>query len=325
MSLRDARKGRHECVLTINPGDWGIRFLLLEGAMSAFNRSIVKSHARKMKNGWGIIQDTTELQLLRVAGTQDQFWILDGQHRIFFASHYLEGITLRAVIYDSVDDLPRLVDDDLPEDDGEDRRVANFVRTINCKSKNFTFADHLNNYKGISPWVKVFTEDGIPMPSFTSGKGYAWTSIIRAYCLSKESITMPCGGSSNTPTMLLCWIKTPEDEIRQAAKAILWWRGMAQYAQEVHSLPRSRFTACWAYSLWLFAFIIWNQNDPDLLKSSEVKARMEHASIKSLKGLSHSKLNEMQDILLSALNYKVYKNVTTMFGSGGPGRENSSK
>jgi len=299
-------KGRHEVVITIHPGDFGTKFKFLEGHRNGWNRPVREAHARKMRNSWRDIQLKTEVHLLKVSETVH--YVLDGQHRIWFAAMCLGKTTeLRAIIWDSVEDLPGM--------GGIHEKVPQYVEGLNSTAKSWTVADHLFNYKELSPWPAIAERMGLH-PVYKAGGALSWPGIIRAFSLLLKSGTKPSPSFSDPKAMVEVWLNTPPKVIEECLTAIQWWVPYAEGAQEALS-NGCRFTVLWGYSFLLLSLLLWRQNDPATLRNIPVH-RFQTASVMSFRGVSHSRINtEIVPGYMKLINFKTRTRAVTLFGDDG--------
>jgi len=297
---------RYETI-TVNPGELdtdgtnpNARFKRLNGWRGAHNRNLYDHVAKKLAKDAESASRHGILVLMADPDNPGTFFILDGQHRIYMASDYrTEPTTFEAQIR-NVDDF--------------DDPIVVQVEKLNLGTK-FSIGAHLANSQAQSRWPDIFEEFGLD-PTFNNGRSrLSWPKIMRARIAADKCARtgrLP-SGTSNLANILEMWRTDDEDLIRDTAAILAWWETGASAAAQmkVYTLR--------SYNALAFAILLWEENreQPHLLEAPTRIARFNELPL--IKGLPHSKVRDLFDLLIRGVNYKRKTRLLTILGDDGRG------
>lgn len=152
--------------ITVNQGDFGKRFTILDARSAVFNRHIIDSVAKK----YARIPDQIEYtHIILVDMGGGHYQIIDGQHRISGVSRFGERpVKFDARIYPKHIDVEALLDS---------------LR----KDKSHSLADSLDIYRGRSNWRASFDSSIVNIANRGNNKRYTYSTVV-ASAIHAQSI-----------------------------------------------------------------------------------------------------------------------------------------
>lgn len=284
--------------ITVNPGDLGKRFLLLEGWRNANNRPLSEKFAKELAKDAESVASQSILVLHRDPKKKDRYYILDGQHRIMMASNFRNKPTTFEV--------------QVREEGDFNDSISVQVEKLN-RGRPFRTPAHLANTQAESKWPDIFAEYGLT-PTYNNGRSkLTWPSIIRARIAANSCARdgrMPAG-TANLTQILELWRTDDEDMIRETAEIMAWWEPGAT------AVAKMKVYTLRSYLGLTFAILLWEENSdkPWLLKAP--MRLVDFNEIALIKGLPHSRVRELFHLLIRGVNYKRQTRLLTILGETG--------
>jgi hypothetical protein len=298
-------------LVTIRPGDFGTLFRLFLGYDKAWNRPVTIAHARSFGD-----KDLhrSPLFLLR-SPCRTFYYIIDGQHRIWFISECsLVPVTLEVIMYDNPGDLP-----DRREYATETKSAA-FIRYLNTPlGKKHTIGNHLENLQGASLWPAEFAKAGL-FPRYEGKSPLTWAAILKAYLIYRDCVSrrMIVGASKIDPEDIWgLWTNADLGVISSVAEACAWWNKVALRAKEVHSEKKKPFNSLFAETQMVLALLTYFENKREIKLDGRVCQFDSPKTKAALKGNSVSGLPTTARAFLDIINWKKQTRLITLFGNAG--------
>lgn len=289
--------------IEVRKGDFNSKYLNLMGYDEAHNRILREEHAKKLIKVWDKVQGS----LVELVEEDGRFLIINGQHRIYAASTYLNGHTSRfdAVIYSREELAARGID------------LVEHTANANA-GKAQTVNDLLAMYQERSVWRDTFEEHGLKPEVKQASGTLTWANIIRAHVAVRRSLAIQrfysaSSSSVTRQTLLEEWQNTPDEEVRAAAFLVKWWLPAAQKAKEERKVL-SLFSANALYA----GFIIYHSNYTSPIINDAPERLADWAELPNVvRWAKQGHARQMTEAALYGMNFKRTTNVLTVFGMTG--------
>ncbi len=290
-----ADRPRTTCV-TVSPGDFGTKYLMIENLDGAHNRLVNRAEVREIGRDLSAILETT----LYLIVDGDKWYILDGQHRIAAISEYaLAPIEMMACVY-TLEQVRRR------------GGVIKMLKDLN-KGRHHNGADKLCILQQNSPWVPIFAEFGLD-PAFDKGRTHlTWNNVMSAVAVMNRSIEASSFTRSGDFSSHEEEFKSySDDDIRTVARDLRRWVKIADAVK-----TERKITSLYGYrpmGIYLLA-CLENHGSPAM---SGLETRiLNYPELRKLVNLAGSASEELFKEMLRAFNYKQTKHVITVFGKTG--------
>jgi len=298
--------------IEVKAQSYGKLFRLCEGFGKAMNRTLDPKHAKELGALWPIVRQ--EVIKLLLSEDKSFYYILDGQHRIYYISEILrKSDTLLALIYRSSDELPEA--DVVTQARGS--RIANFISDSNSPGKAFRCNAHLQNYSKSSIWPDIFGEYGL---SPTNGRVDSWSCILKSHLLAEACLRLKrvTTGGVQTPALVACWLMADPKEIHFVARNYAIWRTVAERADQVLSSQKRRghFLSLFGIPATTTFLLAAAENDPKLLADGRLNNFIDSMSL-DFASKQASQLDDSIRIFLKIINFKRVTQLVTVLGRTG--------
>ena len=254
--------------ITVYPGDYGTRFLVLGAEQGLHNRPLSATNLHNLRRHWD--PQKAQIGMLTLVCLDDRrYYILDGQHRINTVSSGTAPFTFTALIHRK--ELLR-----------NPQRMALILSTINS-GKPMTTADQLHITSEQSRFVQIMRDNGLE-PKFGRNNGYVWDWMTLLRGLHFAELSMVAGktqanmANRTTDTLSLRFNETPEARMETIARILKDWEQVASAAR-----ARGKVTLYTAYSA--AAALLLEEFYPGVLK--DLAGRIANADPHRLGVLKH--------------------------------------
>lgn len=237
--------GREIHVIAVNPGDLGTRFRFMRGEEShkAQQRKVSTKRVAELKTLKERDYDRLSvnvLHLMRLMGDNENFWILDGQHRIR-AAEESGGAEFLAIVY--------------PAD--WFKAAPGILTDVNL-GKQMSPADRFRASELSSPWPKPVQAAGVSIGFSGKNGQFSWVNVLKAYVHARACIQagkwLHKSGAALLPEASLLWEEAGKEDIQRVIKVLSWWQPLAARAA---SHAETRVLS--SYALLVFAFLYYDQ------------------------------------------------------------------
>lgn len=292
--------GRLEFV-TINPGDFRVKYLELDGFKGACNRPIDPLRV----NQYGKVLPGICTTVVVLLEENNQLFILDGQHRIAAISTYATRpmqiaarILTRPEIHEVSDDL------------------AAYMRGLGTQKPQGTGA-RLAIFRSQSPWIEHLPARFEESFTFTYSKNRVnWVTLMTSIVAAERSfkrgrfVAFSGGNSSVEPVIFDLWLKASPETVRDVFNVLMPWVQMADEA-------RAKRKITWL--LGVDALTTWFVVSKTNAKKACMKGLPERLlDFDALAAVKQSRSADTALALVAAMNYKRKpENCVTMFGDNG--------
>jgi hypothetical protein len=304
--MKDKKVEWQPRLVSIKKGDWGKKFVPLNGEGDAYNRPLRKSRGKGIVRNWERIRLHTGVVLMPLPGETDKYWVVDGQHRIWAAADLLGRAT---TIWARVLDPSKAESSDMSE----------AIDTINGQQVSFRLKDNLNNTKAKSMWPDIFRILGRE-PAYTEKKyELTWPSISRAILYADQSLKGKRIGALTTRKGTVVeevWLKKyPRAQALDRAKAVCWMYDVLDAQTDEVKKKVGHLYGYKAVAMSILAYTL-NMN----LRTLETRPNKLVVSpfTDDLKRLGSRAMSVYSAAWLKAINYRIVsRNTIMVFGNNG--------
>ena len=284
--------GGKQIDISVNKGDLGEKYFLLDGWSNAYNRPLAALRVRSLKNNWR--PDYSGMVTLLINEKGDRLYIIDGQHRIAACS-LLEGThVLRAQVYQT---------HEIPTEE-----VYEWVIALNLSQATPSINDFLYMAQCFSRWPRLFKEAKEAASYRSSDTLLRWSVLIHAYDHAKKLRSAKMVVPYKTPKVdlaLALWKTDDEEIVREMVRFVEWWGPFLKSAK-VHRVTGFGSAAVASIALTIFRE---NQHNPRLASAVDrIFASPNTRAVRSLTGRKLEDLTFARDTLLNGFNYKLNRN-----------------
>lgn len=268
--------------ITVNPGDFGEKYKTLDGHGDAHNRPPNEEWAKKLcKLGLAEVATIGVVMLLE-SEVDGQYYIIDGQHRIYAASE----LEARLFCFVAV----------IIERGYEPANIAKMVADLNA-GRRTTPAERLSIFKEHSSWYDEFTKKrGIVLvnkdwPLFLRGI-YAGTCALNKDQWNAKYLDID--------PLVNFWKHTPPALIEESIKVYNWWTPAAKKLKK-----EQKNTSMLVSVSYAFAYILWKSYEKDFDAIKDAPTRLaKWPGAPSLVGSSKMVKSDMPfQSMLEGVNY----------------------
>ena len=266
--------------ISIDSGDFGKKFLVKH------NREIDARRSRRMASSWETIRENTFIVLTPI--DEDSYHIIDGQHRLYCASEFLDSSTT----------INAIIRDDLSSSD-----LIKGVTTLNLGTR-FRLKDHLAVNKDESFWP-VYPHEFNKDLTFTERTATLnWSNLMRARAMVdhiKTSGALSHKSISSKEILYNIWLNSNYSRVdmERTFQALHWFLGPINN----HSIQNAQKRQAYTSKSICMAILAYEQNK-HLIRGNEPVNMLNSGAFQEMAHMAGRSMTVYGNVWMRAINYK---------------------